>query len=170
MPTPILKTPPALTQQTLYWADEDDCRRWADSLAAQPATRQACIELCGDLGAGKTTLARHLLRALGVTGRIKSPSYAVVEPHIAPGLQAWHFDFYRLTDPREWEDAGFRDLFASTGLKLIEWPQHAGDLLPLPDLRIRITPLDETRREVYIQALTPRGADLLAPTNQTDPR
>jgi hypothetical protein len=85
--------------------------------------RNAFIELHGDLGAGKTTLVRHLLRALGVQGRVKSPTYAVVEPHEVPGLAIWHFDFYRFTDPREWEDAGFRDVFASPGLKLAEWPR-----------------------------------------------
>jgi tRNA threonylcarbamoyladenosine biosynthesis protein TsaE len=95
-------------------------QRWP----ARPPLRNAFIELHGDLGAGKTTLVRHLLRALGVQGRIKSPTYAVVEPHEAPGLAIWHFDFYRFTDPREWEDAGFRDMFASPGLKLAEWPKR----------------------------------------------
>ena len=101
------------------WHSEDDTQAFAARLAAQPALRNSFIELHGDLGAGKTTLVRHLLRALGVQGRIKSPTYAVVEPHETPdGLQAWHFDFYRFSDPREWEDAGFRDVFASPGLKL----------------------------------------------------
>lgn len=165
---PILETPAALASRTLYWRDEDDCASWATALAAQPGTRGACIELHGDLGAGKTTTARHLLRALGVAGRIKSPSYAVVEPHQASGLQAWHFDFYRFSDPREWEDAGFRDIFAAPGLKLIEWPEKAAGLLPLPDLRIRITPLDETRREVYIQAFTAQGLALLEAAGSGD--
>ncbi len=90
------------------------------------------------MGAGKTTLVRHLLQALGVTGRIKSPTYAVVEPYELPGLNIWHFDFYRFADPREWEDAGFRDIFASPGLKLSEWPEKAGAQLPVPDLDIYI--------------------------------
>ena len=73
-----------------------------------------------------------------MTGRIKSPTYAVVEPYELPGLNIWHFDFYRFADPREWEDAGFRDIFASPGLKLSEWPEKAGAALPEPDLDIYI--------------------------------
>ncbi len=75
-----------------------------------PALRDAFIELHGPLGAGKTTFVRHLLHALGVAGRIKSPTYAVVEPYAVDGLAISHFDFYRFDDPREWEDAGFRDV------------------------------------------------------------
>ncbi len=88
------------------WRSEDDTAAWAARLAAQPQLANAFITLHGDLGAGKTTLVRHLLRALGVQGRIKSPTYAVVEPHEAPQLAIWHFDFYRFDDPRESEDAG----------------------------------------------------------------
>jgi tRNA threonylcarbamoyladenosine biosynthesis protein TsaE len=90
--------------------------------------------LYGDLGAGKTTFVRHLLHALGVTGRIKSPTYAVVEPYSVAAGEVWHFDFYRFSDPREWEDAGFRDIFASVGLKLCEWPQNAAGVMPTPTL------------------------------------
>ena len=130
-------------------------------LARRPALQDACIALEGDLGAGKTTFVRHLLQALGVPGRIKSPSYTVLEPYALPGLAVSHFDFYRFDDPREWEDAGFREVFAAPGLKLVEWPQKAGTLLPTPDLRLTIRALDETRREVTLQALTPRGRELL---------
>jgi tRNA threonylcarbamoyladenosine biosynthesis protein TsaE len=115
------------------------------------------IELDGTLGAGKTTFTRHLLRALGVQGRIKSPSYAVVEPHELPGMSIQHFDFYRFNDPQEWEDAGFRDLFAAPGLKLVEWPDKAAGLLPRPDLRIHITPCDDEHRLVHLQAMSPKG-------------
>jgi tRNA threonylcarbamoyladenosine biosynthesis protein TsaE len=119
------------------------------------------IELHGTLGAGKTTFTRHLLRALGVAGRIKSPSYAVVEPHEgADGIQIHHFDFYRFNDPQEWEDAGFRDLFAAPGLKLAEWPEQAAGLLPRPDLRLHLTPVSETSRTVCLEALTPTGEAL----------
>ncbi len=130
-------------------------------LAAQPSLRNAFVELHGNLGAGKTTLVRHLLRALGVPGRIKSPTYAVVEPHEVPGLNIWHFDFYRFSDPREWEDAGFRDLFASPGLKLAEWPEKATGLLPVADLAIELqVQADESRRAI-LTANTPTGAALL---------
>jgi tRNA threonylcarbamoyladenosine biosynthesis protein TsaE len=131
-------------------------------LAAQPALAESFIELQGPLGAGKTTFVRHLLRALGVEGRIKSPTYAVMEPHVlADGRAVSHFDFYRFTDPREWEDAGFREVFAEPGLKIAEWPEKAAARLPVADLRIVIEPLDETQREVALQALTARGVGLL---------
>jgi tRNA threonylcarbamoyladenosine biosynthesis protein TsaE len=113
------------------------------------------------MGAGKTTFTRHLLRALGVQGRIKSPTYAVVELYELPDLPVAHFDFYRFDDPREWEEAGFRELFAAPGLKLAEWPQRAEGVLPVPDLRLGIEPHGESAREVQIQALTPVGEALL---------
>ena len=144
------------------WHSEDDTQAFAARLAAQPALRNSFIELHGDLGAGKTTLVRHLLRALGVQGRIKSPTYAVVEPHETPdGLQAWHFDFYRFSDPREWEDAGFRDVFASPGLKLAEWPEKAGALLPRADLVIHIDAQADGTRRLSLQAPTATGRGLL---------
>lgn len=172
-----------LASSTLHWRDEADCAAWAAQLAARPALADALIELQGPLGAGKTTLVRHLLRALGVTGRIKSPTYTVMEPYVlAGGGEAAHFDFYRFNDPREWLDAGFRDVFARPGLKLCEWPDKAAGLLPPPDLRLIIAPADTppavagaagaasaaddsvlaTPRQVQVQAFTPRGVALLA--------
>ncbi|HMW24830.1 MAG TPA: tRNA (adenosine(37)-N6)-threonylcarbamoyltransferase complex ATPase subunit type 1 TsaE, partial [Burkholderiaceae bacterium] len=133
----------------------------ARALAARPALRDAYVELHGPLGAGKTTFARHLLRALGVAGRVKSPTYAVMEPYELPGGMVWHFDFYRFNDPQEWEDAGFRDVFASRGLKLAEWPEKAEGLLPAPDLRVDIEPLEADKRRVTLAACTPRGLELL---------
>lgn len=141
--------------------DESATQALAAALAAQPAIRHACIELHGDLGAGKTTFVRHLLRALGVTGRIKSPTYAVVEPYEVDGLAIWHFDFYRFSDPREWEDAGFRDIFASPGLKLAEWPEKAAGLLPLADLALTLRVQADESRQLTLQAQTPTGAALL---------
>jgi tRNA threonylcarbamoyladenosine biosynthesis protein TsaE len=145
----------------MVWANEAACAAAAGALAVQPALHDAFVELRGPLGAGKTTFVRHLLHALGVQGRVKSPSYAVVEPYELPALNCWHFDFYRFGDAREWEDAGFRDLFASPGLKLAEWPEKAQALLPLSDLRIDIEPVDEDAREVHYTAHTPRGLELL---------
>ncbi len=143
------------------WADEAACAARARALAAHPALRDAFIELQGPLGAGKTTFARHLLRALGVDGRIKSPSYAVVEPYELASGNIWHFDFYRFDGEREWEDAGFRDIFAGPGLKLVEWPQRAGETLPTPDLRMELVPLDGDQRAVSTSAYTARGRELL---------
>lgn len=158
---PIVGTP----CRPLLWEGEEDTRAFAQRLARHPAVRDAFIALHGELGAGKTTLVRHLLRALGVQGRVKSPTYAVVEPYELPGQPAWHFDFYRFDDPREWEDAGFRDIFASAGLKLAEWPEKAAALLPPADLDIHIALPDDDagdRRQVTLCANTPRGAELLA--------
>ena len=154
---PILES----ATHTRLWRSEEDTRRFAETLAEQPAIRDAFIELHGDLGAGKTTLARHLLRALGVQGRIKSPTYTVVEPHEAAGFPAWHFDFYRFHDPREWEDAGLRDIFAGPGLKLAEWPEKAGGLLPRADLVVHIETQADDSRRVTLQAQTARGRELI---------
>jgi len=163
LPVELMTLPhaPILESRTLHWPDEAACAAFAAGLARRPALCEACIALDGDLGAGKTTFVRHLLQALGVAGRIKSPSYTVLEPYVLPGLAVSHFDFYRFDDPREWEDAGFREVFAAPGLKLVEWPQKAGALLPLPDLRLRLAVQGETQREVTLQALTPRGLELL---------
>ena len=128
-----------LIVKTLTWPDEAATQAFAQNLAKRSTLGHAMVELHGDLGAGKTTFVRQLLGALGVTGRIKSPTYAVVEPYELPGLNIWHFDFYRFADPREWEDAGFRDIFAAPGLKLSEWPEKAGAQLPIPDLDIFIS-------------------------------
>jgi tRNA threonylcarbamoyladenosine biosynthesis protein TsaE len=139
---------------TVTWRSEADTQAFA-------AIRHCFIALHGDLGAGKTTFVRLLLRALGVQGRIKSPTYAVVEPHEAGGLAIWHFDFYRFTDPREWEDAGFRELFASPGLKVAEWPGHAAGALPIADLDMHIHPQDDETRHVHLHAGTAIGHALL---------
>jgi tRNA threonylcarbamoyladenosine biosynthesis protein TsaE len=130
-------------------------------MAAHPAIHHAFIELHGTLGAGKTTFVRHLLRASGVQGLIKSPTYAVVEPYDLPTLNIWHFDFYRFTDPREWEDAGFRDIFASHGLKIAEWPENAASHLPRADLVMCIDVQADESRRVSLVAQTAVGVSLL---------
>jgi tRNA threonylcarbamoyladenosine biosynthesis protein TsaE len=147
--------------KTLLWPDEAATQQFAQALAQQPGLRTALIELHGDLGAGKTTFVRHLLRALGVQGRVKSPTYAVVEPYELEGLNVWHFDFYRFSDPREWEDAGFRDIFASPGLKLAEWPEKAAGFTPLADWVMHLEATSEDARQVCLKAQTPLGVALL---------
>ncbi|RKT24890.1 tRNA threonylcarbamoyladenosine biosynthesis protein TsaE [Paraburkholderia sp. RAU2J] len=102
------------------------------------------VQLVGDLGAGKTTLVRATLRGLGHTGRVRSPTYTLVEPYVLEPRQGergelgelalYHFDLYRFTDPAEWADAGFREYFDSGAVCLVEWPQRAGRLLGVPDL------------------------------------
>jgi tRNA threonylcarbamoyladenosine biosynthesis protein TsaE len=166
---------------TWHWPDEAACAASAAALAARlaaargerPDAADLTIELHGPLGAGKTTFVRHLLRALGVSGRIKSPTYTVVEPYrieAPPGaagsartaaLDIFHFDFYRFADARELVDAGLRETFAAPGLKLVEWPARAGPWLPVPDLRLEIEPRSDESRLVRVQARTPRGEALL---------
>jgi tRNA threonylcarbamoyladenosine biosynthesis protein TsaE len=155
--------------KNLVWPDETATQKFAADLATQAALRNAFIELHGDLGAGKTTLVRHLLRALGVAGRVKSPTYAVVEPYELPGLNVWHFDFYRFSDPREWEDAGFRDIFASPGLKLAEWPEKAAGFLPRADLVIQLDAMDDDVRQVTLTSQTDTGAALMQPATPAIP-
>ena len=160
-----LQHPPILGTSHATWADEPACARDAGRLALgflhAGASRNAFVELEGPLGAGKTTFVRHLLHALGVEGRIKSPTYAVVETYELDALAISHFDFYRFDDPQEWEDAGLRDLFGAPGLKLVEWAEKAEPLLPVPDLRVTITPHDGTIRGVRFDAMTPLGLQLL---------
>jgi tRNA threonylcarbamoyladenosine biosynthesis protein TsaE len=166
--------PAILESRQHHWPDEAACAADAQVLAARPGVRRAVIELHGTLGAGKTTFTRHLLQALGVTGRIKSPTYAVMESYTLPdlghadgSLPISHFDFYRFNDPQEFEDAGFRDVYAQPGLKLAEWPEKAAGLLPVPDLRITLSLVAgadadaEDGRSVLWEALTPAGRDLL---------
>jgi len=147
--------------KTLLLCDEAATECLARALAARPELRLAYIELQGDLGAGKTTLVRHLLRALGVQGRIKSPTYAVVEPYELPEFNIWHFDFYRFSDPREWADAGFRDIFASPGLKLAEWPEKAVGCVPQADLTLQLEVQHDPARQLRLTARTALGASLL---------
>ena len=157
-----------LIVKTIVWPDEAATLAFAQGLAGRPAICNTMIEMSGDLGVGKTTFVRYLLTALGVQGRIKSPTYAVVEPYTLPALPGhadafdiWHFDFYRFEDPREWEEAGFRDIFANAGLKLVEWPEKAGAYLPQPDLRMAIEMGDGQSRQVVLSAYTSQGAELI---------
>lgn len=154
------------TTQQWLWPDEAACAARAQALAqsiqCHPGLGNATIELHGPLGAGKTTFVRHLLRALGVGGRIKSPTYTVVEPYRAGDLDISHFDFYRFEDARELVDAGLRETFAAPGLKLVEWAARAGAWRPEADLQLEIEPQDDESRRVFARALTPRGEALLA--------
>lgn len=112
---------------------------------AKHLPRDGIVFLRGELGAGKTTLARGILQGLGFTGRVKSPTYTLVEPYGFSGTQVYHFDFYRIYDPRELEFIGLHEILEAGGLKLIEWPERAVGQLPAADLVITITEQDAGR-------------------------
>lgn len=121
------------------------------------------LYLEGDLGAGKTTLVRGMLRALGYTGRVKSPTYTLAESYDLGRFELYHFDLYRLHDPREWLDAGFRDLDDAHTVRVIEWPEKAAGWLPAPDLVLTLHIPDEGRA-LECKAASPRGVRFLEDT------
>ncbi|WP_321902685.1 tRNA (adenosine(37)-N6)-threonylcarbamoyltransferase complex ATPase subunit type 1 TsaE [Burkholderia cenocepacia] len=118
------------------------------------------IQLVGDLGAGKTTLVRAILRGLGHQGRVRSPTYTLVEPYALERsdgeLEVYHFDLYRFNDPAEWSDAGFREYFNSSAICLVEWPQQAGALLGVPDLVFSLD-VDGDGRALTVRAYSASG-------------
>lgn len=129
------------------------------------------IYLSGPLGAGKTALVRAFLRALGVQGAVKSPSYALVEPYNFSNYSVYHFDFYRFFDQNEWEESGFRDYFEETAICLVEWPEKAGGLLPQADIEIHLSyhqhaNPETTGRHIEVRALSPDGQYLVKQLNE----
>jgi tRNA threonylcarbamoyladenosine biosynthesis protein TsaE len=114
------------------------------------------VYLSGQLGSGKTTLVRALLGGLGYAGRVKSPSYALVEAYVLSRLYLYHFDFYRFRSEAEWADTGFEEMFDSQAVCLVEWPEKAGELLPEPDIAIAFSPAAAGRR-VVIEARSQAG-------------
>ena len=96
------------------------------------------VTLQGDLGVGKTTLVRGVLRARGQTGPIKSPSYGLVEHYPFSSIYFYHIDFYRFADPAEWETSGLAECFRADAVCLVEWPEHAGPFLPRADLALSL--------------------------------
>lgn len=140
--------------------DEDATVALAQRLAAclKPGM---VIYLRGDLGTGKTTLVRGMLNALGYTGRVKSPTYALVESYEAAGFDLRHFDLYRLHNVEEWEAAGFRDEFDGHNIFFIEWPEKGHGLIPRADVEIAIAVLNHGRN-AKIQANNEMGKQCLS--------
>ena len=134
--------------------------RLGEACAAGAANGLA-LHLRGELGAGKTTVTRGLLRALGYGGRVKSPTYTLVEPYSVLSLNLYHFDFYRFKDRTEWLNSGFREYFNAESLCIVEWPERAGDLIARPDLEIHLQYLDEART-ASLSAHSPAGDAWLA--------
>jgi len=145
---------------TFELADEAATLNMGASLACS-LSAGLTIYLHGDLGAGKTTLVRGLLHALGHQGKVKSPTYTLVEPYEISGLHVYHFDLYRFIDPEEWDAAGFRDYFNAQSVCLVEWPEKAGELLPQPDMDIRLSQKG-AGREISLFANTDNGEKCLS--------
>lgn len=141
----------------------------ADTLALGAELAQALapgmvIYLVGDLGAGKTTLARGVLRGLGYMDKVKSPTYTLVEVYKLSRLYLYHFDFYRFADPSEWETAGLAECFRSDSACLVEWPERVGGLLPVADVELLLTygADSDAGRYLDISAHTAAGERCLA--------
>jgi len=115
------------------------------------------VTLSGDLGAGKTTFARGVLRGLGWTGAVKSPTYALVEHYPFSNLYLYHFDFYRIEDAREWDDAGLADAFRDDSVCLVEWPERVAVRLPEADVAIALAADDRGGRALRASASTDAG-------------
>ncbi len=152
---PMKESALSVASLSLFLADENATIALALRLAArlQPGM---VIYLNGDLGAGKTTLVRGMLNALGYAGRVKSPTYTLVEPYQIAALELRHFDLYRLRDAQEWETAGFRDEFDGHKIFFIEWPEKAQPLIPQADVEIDFEILAQGRK-VEIHANTEMG-------------
>ncbi len=118
------------------------------------------VYLQGGLGAGKTTLCRGILRAMGYTGAVKSPTFTLVEPYSFEGGQVFHFDLYRLNDPDELEYIGIEDYFAGQDLCLVEWPEKARDILPASDLDLELL-IEGKSRRAGITARSVFGSEVL---------
>lgn len=133
-----------MSEVTLYLADEQAMSDFGARIA-RVTQGHGLIFLEGNLGMGKTTLSRGIIRGLGHVGAVKSPTFTLVEPYDIGDIRAFHFDLYRLVDPEELEFLGIRDYFEDDALCLIEWPDKGAGFLPKPDLTITISPQDSGR-------------------------
>jgi tRNA threonylcarbamoyladenosine biosynthesis protein TsaE len=133
-----------VSEVTLYLADEQAMSDFGARIA-RVTQGHGLIFLEGNLGMGKTTLSRGIIRGLGHVGSVKSPTFTLVEPYEIGDIRAFHFDLYRLVDPEELEFLGIRDYFEDDAMCLIEWPDKGAGFLPKPDLTITISPQDSGR-------------------------
>ncbi|MGV6860008.1 MAG: tRNA (adenosine(37)-N6)-threonylcarbamoyltransferase complex ATPase subunit type 1 TsaE [bacterium] len=141
-------------------SSEEETIRFASDLALK-LHPVSLVTLSGDLGAGKTTLARALIQAMGYEGRVKSPTYTLVEPYALPQREVFHFDLYRLADPEELEYLGIDDYFSGDALCLVEWASKGKGGLPPADMDISLVP-ERGGRRLTITALTATGSEVIA--------
>ena len=147
-----------MTNPALFLPDTEAMEAFGARLAACTKGGEA-IYLHGDLGAGKTTLVRGFMRALGYTGAVKSPTYTLVEPYELGTRRAYHFDLYRLGEPEELEYMGIRDYLDGEAVLLVEWPQRGEGVLPAADLDITIE-YAESGRNLTFESHGERGCSL----------
>jgi len=149
-------------ERRLYLEGEAETEHLGDELArlVKESGHGATLYLDGDLGMGKTTLSRGIMRRLGHKGAVKSPTYTLVEPYEDLEPPVYHFDLYRLGDPEELEYMGIRDYFATDCLCLVEWPERGEGVLPEPDLEIHLERQGDGR-SVVLRARSAFGASLL---------
>ncbi len=146
---------------TKQWQlNEEALIAFASQLASILRNKSAVIYLSGDLGAGKTTFARGFLRGLGFTGKVKSPTYTLVEPYEIEGQKIFHFDLYRIVHADELEEMGIRDYFRTPALSLIEWPEKGMGFLPMPDLECQLVQ-SGANRELTVTPGTALGLEAL---------
>ncbi|MDP2826566.1 MAG: tRNA (adenosine(37)-N6)-threonylcarbamoyltransferase complex ATPase subunit type 1 TsaE [Sulfuritalea sp.] len=143
---------------TLALPSEADTLALGRALAAGLAPGMV-IWLEGELGAGKTTLVRGLLRAAGDSGPVKSPTYTLVEVHVVSGLNFYHFDFYRFNQAEEYLDAGLDEYFSGRGICLVEWPDKAAPYLPAADMRIELRMEENATGEGRTAQITAASAE-----------
>jgi tRNA threonylcarbamoyladenosine biosynthesis protein TsaE len=149
--------PATPAQHTLVLANEAATGRLAAAIAPC-VTRGFTIFLSGDLGTGKTAFTRALLRALGHTGRVRSPTFTLAESYNLSSFVLYHFDFYRFSNENEWRDAGFEESIGGDHAAVVEWPELAGNSLPAPDLWLRLRSIDdEAARIVALHAHSASG-------------
>lgn len=147
-----------------YLPDEQAMTAFGVQLA-QALNGAGVVFLLGDLGMGKTTISRGVLRGCGHTGSVKSPTYTLVEPYETPTGTVFHFDLYRLADPEELEYLGIRDYFTDDAVCLVEWPEKGKGILPQPDLEIRLS-LFGQGRELELVANTQKGQQMVDTLNR----
>ncbi|WP_339896686.1 tRNA (adenosine(37)-N6)-threonylcarbamoyltransferase complex ATPase subunit type 1 TsaE [uncultured Gilvimarinus sp.] len=151
-----------MTEWSTWLADEAATVAFGEQLGAQLALCPGCVSvhLAGDLGAGKTTLTRGVLRHFGHSGAVKSPTYTLVESYELSSRTLYHFDLYRLGDPEELEYMGIRDYFAGNSVCLIEWPVRGAGILPEPDLAVALK-VQAGGRLVMLEAYSDAGRAVL---------